>query len=90
MVSFLSHPDFQQYNILKIDQDEAYASNCIWVNGTVIVPSGFPKAAKTIQDAGYPIIELDMSEFQKNRWWIKLSFFKVLNISPNENLNHDF
>jgi len=62
---FLTKPEFQQFNILEIDPSESYAANCIWVNGTVIMPAGYPKARKTIADAGYPIIEVDVSEYKK-------------------------
>lgn len=62
---FLEKPEFQKFNILPISQDEDYAANCIWVNGTVLVPRGFPKAKKMIEDAGYPLLELEMSEFRK-------------------------
>jgi len=62
---FLTEPQFQSFNILEIDADESYAANCIWVNGTVIMPAGYPKARQTIKNAGYPIIELDVSEFRK-------------------------
>ena len=37
---FVTKPDFEQYNRIEIPEDEAYAANCIWVNGTVIVPEG--------------------------------------------------
>jgi dimethylargininase len=62
---FLKMEEFQQFNILEIDDDESYAANCIWVNGNVLVAKGYPKAAKTIAAAGYPVIELDVSEFRK-------------------------
>jgi len=62
---FLKKPEFQQFNILEIDESESYAANCIWVNGTVLMPKGYPKARKMIADAGYPIIEVDVSEFKK-------------------------
>ncbi len=62
---FLTKPEFQKFNILEIDASESYAANCIWVNGTVIMPKGYPKARKTITDAGYSIIEVDVSEFKK-------------------------
>lgn len=62
---FLKMEEFLKFNILKIDEGEAYAANCIWVNGNVLVAMGYPKTAKTIADAGYPIIELDVSEFRK-------------------------
>ena len=37
---FKTKPDFEKYNKVEIPEDEAYAANCIWVNGTVIVPEG--------------------------------------------------
>jgi len=62
---FPSKPEFQRFNILKIHLDESYAANCVWINGSVLVPKGFPKASATIQEAGYDTIEVDVSEFQK-------------------------
>jgi dimethylargininase len=62
---FVSKPEFKQYNLLEISEFEAYAANCIWVNGHVIIPSGFPTVSQMIKSSGYPIIEIDMSEFQK-------------------------
>lgn len=62
---FLSHPDLQKYNTIEIPEEESYAANCIWVNGTVLIPAGFPIAKQKIIAAGYPIIEVDVSEFQK-------------------------
>lgn len=62
---FLTKEEFQKFNIMKIDEDESYAANCIWVNDRVLIPMGFPKAHETIKNAGYSIIELDVSEFQK-------------------------
>ncbi len=37
------HPQFTKYNLLKVPDDEAYACNSVWINGTVIIPKGFPK-----------------------------------------------
>ena len=62
---FFESSEFQKFNRLKIDDDESYAANCIWVNDKVLVPKGYPKAKKTIEGAGYSTIELDMSEFRK-------------------------
>ena len=61
----LTEQEFQKFNILKIDKDESYAANCIWVNDRVIMPKGYPKARETIENAGYTIIEVNVSEFRK-------------------------
>jgi len=62
---FIEKPDFKAFNKIIIDDQEAYASNCIWMNGTVIVPAGFPKAQKSVEDAGYKVIVVDTSEYRK-------------------------
>jgi len=62
---FLLKEEFKNFNILEIADDESYAANCIWVNDTVLIPKGYPKARKTIEGAGYRIREIDVSEFRK-------------------------
>jgi len=62
---FIKHPDFKKFNIIPIDEDEAYSANCVWINGYVLIAKGFPKTKKKIQNLNYKIIELDVSEFQK-------------------------
>ena len=62
---FLSKQDFTDFNIIEVEDDEAYSANCIWVNGKVLVPQGYPITKSKIEKAGYPLIELEMSEFRK-------------------------
>jgi len=62
---FLVHPDLQKFNIIEVPQEESYAANSIWINDTVLMPSGFPKTRALIVAAGYEIIEIECSEFQK-------------------------
>ena len=62
---FLIKPEFQQYKLLQVDPEEAYAANSVWVNGTVLVPAGFPKTSALIASAGYKVRQVDVSEFQK-------------------------
>ena len=62
---FISNPIFRKFNILKIEKKEAYATNCIWINETVIMPAGFPTTKAMIASHAYHIIEVDLSEFQK-------------------------
>ena len=62
---FVTHREFQGFNILEISRDESYAANCIWVNNHVLVPEGYPRAKETIEKAGYVTREVDVSEFRK-------------------------
>lgn len=62
---FLGKQEFKKFDIIEVDEDEAYAANSVWVNGTVLTPKGFPKTKKQIELAGYSVREVDVSEFQK-------------------------
>ena len=62
---FVTKPEFAAYNRVEIPEEEAYAANCIWVNGTVIVPMGYPAVEKAVRDLGYPVILVDTSEYRK-------------------------
>ncbi len=58
-------PAFNRFRKIIVGADEAYAANSLWVNGSVLVPSGFPITRSNIEQAGYPTISLDVSEFEK-------------------------
>jgi len=62
---FINDSYFGQYNSIEIPEKESYAANCIWVNESVIIPLGYPTTKQRIKNAGYPVIETDVSEFQK-------------------------
>ena len=62
---FLNKATFQKFDVLPVDSNESYAANCIWVNDTVIIPDGFPKTQKMIENAGFKVLPVDVSEFQK-------------------------
>ncbi|MBI5266652.1 MAG: N(G),N(G)-dimethylarginine dimethylaminohydrolase [candidate division Zixibacteria bacterium] len=62
---FKSHPELARFTRIPIDDNEQYAANCVWINGTVLVPAGFPKTEQAIKSCGYRTIALDVSEFRK-------------------------
>ena len=62
---FVVKPDFQNYHIIEIPEEESYAANCIWVNGRVIMPSGHDAIREKIAALGYEVIAVDTSESRK-------------------------
>ena len=62
---FIDNPLFESFNKIVVDPDEAYAANCIWVNGTVIVPAGYPKVQSAVENLGYDVLVVDTSEYRK-------------------------
>lgn len=63
--AFSSHPEWTEFTVIEVPEKESYAANCIWINGTVLIPDGFPITKQKIEKAGYSTIALEVSEFQK-------------------------
>ena len=62
---FINDSRFDQYNSIEIPESESYAANCIWVNEFVIIPTGYPITKEKIRNAGYTVLDTDVSEFKK-------------------------
>ena len=57
--------EFRSFKKIEVDDDEQYAANSIMVNGTVIMPAGYPKTLNALQDSGYKVLQVDTSEYRK-------------------------
>lgn len=62
---FKTAPEFEDFNKIEIKMEEAYGANCIWLNGYVIVPEGYPNVQKEIEKLGYEVLVVDTSEYRK-------------------------
>jgi len=62
---FIDNPIFKEYNIIKVDENESYAANCLGIKNNVLIAKGFENLKNSISSLGYNILEIDMSEFQK-------------------------
>ena len=56
---------FPNYRHLVVPDEESYAANVLWVNGTLLMPRGFPRTRELLEKLNLPIRELDQSEVQK-------------------------
>ncbi|MBY7144517.1 N(G),N(G)-dimethylarginine dimethylaminohydrolase [Virgibacillus sp. NKC19-3] len=63
---FIDHPLFNGYKKIIVPKEEEYASNCIRVNDYVIMPEDFTTTISKVENAGFNVIEVPMSEFQKH------------------------
>ena len=57
--------DFQKYNRFIVPKEELYAINSLYMNGTILVPDGYPKTLEYIKSVGYPVIVVNTDEFKK-------------------------
>jgi dimethylargininase len=60
-----SCPQFARFNRIVVAAGEQYAANSVWVNGTVLVPAGYPMTEDAVRSRGYYTLPLDVSEFRK-------------------------
>ncbi len=59
------HPALKHHELVRVPAGEEYAANCIRVNDHLLVAAGFPRTQRTLEELGFQLIVLDMSEFQK-------------------------
>ena len=56
---------FDGEEAIIVPDGEEYAANCIRVNDHLLMPAGFPRLRKILNDLKYHTVELEMSEFRK-------------------------
>ncbi len=56
---------FKTIHKITVSPKESYAANCVSINGSVLIPSGFPDTYQKIKSEGFSIKALNMSEFEK-------------------------
>ena len=62
---FIDRQEFENFNKIEVPEYESYAANSLWINGTVLVPVGFPETLSKVRKSGYKTLEVDVSEFRK-------------------------
>jgi dimethylargininase len=60
-----SDEEFCKFSLNCLSSAEAYAANCLSLNGKVLVAAGFETVKEHLEHLGYETIALGMSEFQK-------------------------
>jgi dimethylargininase len=55
----------EAYDAIEVVPAEAYAANCVAINGQVLVPAGYPRLAAMLAARGCDVLPLEMSEFRK-------------------------
>jgi dimethylargininase len=52
-------------DLITVTLEEAYAANCVRVNGAVLVAVGYPLLSAAIEARGHRVVPLEVSEFRK-------------------------
>jgi len=62
---YAEHPALKGFNVLVVPEDEAYAANTLAIGENVLMPKGRRKAHVMVEEAGFDVIPLDVTEFEK-------------------------
>ena len=65
MEEMAENTQFQDFELIRVSEQESYAANCVRVNAHVLVAAGFPKLTAELRTRGFSPLKLEMSEFQK-------------------------
>jgi dimethylargininase len=57
--------ELRGYPVVRVDDREAYAANCVSINGRVLIARGFPLLEAALVALHYEVATLEMSEFRK-------------------------
>jgi dimethylargininase len=57
--------NFEDFDIIEVDPSEPHAANCLPIGGSIIFPTAFPKTRTRLEERGYRIVAVDVSELAK-------------------------
>ena len=55
----------RDYEKIVVPRGEEYAADSLAINGTVLMARGYPKTKKLVENEGFSVKEIEMSEFRK-------------------------
>jgi dimethylargininase len=56
---------FENFDWIEIDPAEPFAANCLPIGEAVIFPTAFPKTRARLEERGYQVVTIDVSELAK-------------------------
>lgn len=62
---YADHPILSDFKVLVVPDNEHYAANTLTFDDTVLMPAGYPKTYQMVEQSGFTVICLNMSEIAK-------------------------
>jgi dimethylargininase len=56
---------FENFDWIEVDSAESFAANCLPIGKSIIFPTAFPKTRAKLEERGYRIVAVDVSELAK-------------------------
>jgi dimethylargininase len=62
---YSGHSALNGLNTIIVPKGEEYAADTLTIGDTVVMPEGHSRAQEAVRKAGFRVVSLDMSEFEK-------------------------
>ena len=56
---------FEGFNLIEVDPSEPHAANCLPIGESIIFPTAFPRTRARLEEKGYHVAAVDVSELAK-------------------------
>jgi dimethylargininase len=56
---------FGKFDLIEVDLSEPHAANCLPIRNSIIFPTAFPKTSAKLEERGYHVVAVDVSELAK-------------------------
>jgi dimethylargininase len=62
---YANHAALRGLSVITVPEGEEYAADTLTIGDTVIMPEGHPRASELVREAGFRVVSMGMSEFEK-------------------------
>lgn len=63
--SWVEPHHFEKYDWIEVASSEPFAANCLPIGESIIFPTAFPKTCAKLEERGYKVVTVDVSELAK-------------------------
>ena len=63
--SWVDTHHFENFDRIEVDPAEPFAANCLPIGDSIIFPTSFPRTRAKLEERGYKIVTVDISELAK-------------------------
>jgi len=91
--SWIDADRFRGYRLLDVPDEEPAAANALLINDVVIIPASFPKTRTLLEQRGFRVRTIDLSELQKAEAGVTCGSLifnhEAMTVEANEDPNHE-
>jgi len=62
---YVRNPNLELYDKIVLPVEESHSANAVAIDGVIVMSIRHKKTAEMVKEAGFDVIHLDMSEFEK-------------------------